>query len=135
MRIAYITLDDVNRFMLRRWAEQNRLRVECPSADQLPTPVHGADAVVVDLDFLPAALREIWLARLLADALPGRAMVHGHNITDAEAAALRRKNVRICRGLLRRRHFNSWVRDLLRRCQATVRAAAADRERTGVGMS
>src|SRR5262249_9666525 len=62
MRIAYITLDDVNRFMLRRWAAQNRLRVECPSANELYTEVRGVDAVVVDLDFLPAELREIWLS-------------------------------------------------------------------------
>jgi len=122
MRIAYITLDDVNRFMLRRWAGQNRLRVECPSANELHTEVRGVDAVVVDLDFLPALLREIWLARVLADVSPGQALVHGHNITDAEAAALHRKSVRVCRGLLRRRRFNSWVRDL-RRSKATIPAA------------
>src|SRR5262245_65203997 len=121
MRIAYITLDDVNRFTLRRWAGQNRVRVDCLSASELRTPVHGVDAVVVDLDFLPAELREIWLSRILADAPPSQVLVHGHNITEAEAAALHRRSVRVCRGLLRRRRFNSWVRDL-RRSKATIPA-------------
>jgi len=98
MRIAYVTLDDVNRFIVRRWADKDTFRAEFPAVNVLAASVDVADAVILDLDHLPEPFRTAWLTGVSA----GRLLVHGHNITDAEAAMLRRRGVRVCRGRLHR---------------------------------
>jgi hypothetical protein len=111
MRIAYITLDDVNRFLMRRWAERGRFRADCPAATRLGPPLDGVAAVVLDLDFLPAPTRAAWMTHVLAGAATP-VLVHGHNITDAEVSALRRRGVAICRGRLCRTRLLAWLRQL-----------------------
>ena len=114
MRIAYVTLDDVNRFVVQRWAGRGRFQLDGPAANQPHARLDAAGAVILDLDHLPAPFRAAWLARILNDALAGRALVHGYNIADADAAALRRRGVRVCRGRLRRGFFFAWLGELRR---------------------
>ena len=100
MRIAYFSLDDVNRALVRRWAAGQGVRVVCPSVRAVGEPV--AAATVVDLDFLPDPYRVDWIAQVLAGAVEVPVLVHGHRLTDAEAASLARRGVVVCRGRLRR---------------------------------
>jgi hypothetical protein len=120
MRIIYLTLDDVNKFMMRRWARQSRCRLACPAASRLHTLSESADAVVLDFDFLPATIRDAWLSRLLRGALAGRVLIHGHNISAAQIAALRPSRVGVCRGLLRKRVVCCWL-DRVRRARVLER--------------
>jgi hypothetical protein len=117
MRIAYVTLDDVNRFVVRRWTGGNNIRVECPAVTAPAAIIDTADAILLDLDHLPEPFRAAWLERVLTNGMAGRVLVHGHNITDAEAAALRRRGVRVCRGRLRRGLLDAWVVQELHRQQ------------------
>src|SRR5262245_23444184 len=105
MRIVYLTLDDVNRFMVRCWAAGDTFRVDCPAANAPVASVDGADAVILDLDHLPEPFRAAWLAPVPG----GLTLDHGHNIADTDAAALRRRGMRVCRGRLRRGLVSVWA--------------------------
>ena len=107
MRVPYYTLDEVNRFLVRRWAHRAGVRVGCPAGRRLADGQGGA--VILDLDFLPAAVRAAWVRRLLAGEAAGPVLAHGHNIPDAEAAALRATGVRVCRGRVRKAALCRWL--------------------------
>jgi hypothetical protein len=109
MRIAFFTLDEVNRFLVRRWARGAGVQVYCPAGERLGGACLEADAVILDLDFLPADLRADWLRRVLAGAVGGPVLTHGHNITDSEAVALRQRGVRVCRGRVRGADIRAWL--------------------------
>jgi hypothetical protein len=109
VRIAYYSMDEVNRALVQRWGGREGIRALGPA---LPGCGETADAVVLDLDFLPEPYRSAWLSAVLAGAVRVPVLVHGHGITDAEFAALRRRRVIICPGRLRREFFLCWVRRL-----------------------
>jgi hypothetical protein len=109
MRIAYYTLDEVNRFLVRRWASEAGARLACPGSHQLKDEYAGATAVLLDLDFLPAGVRADWVGRVLAGAVGLPVLVHGHNIPDAEASALRARGAQVCRGRVRKADLRAWL--------------------------
>jgi hypothetical protein len=104
MRIAYLGLDEVNGALVRQWAARRGANVEAvrlPDAAALGPDV----AVVLDLDHLPEPWRREWLERLAAGQ---PALAHGYNLTDDEAAALRRAGVMVVRRRLTAWHFTHW---------------------------
>jgi hypothetical protein len=107
MQIAYYTTDEVNRYIVRRWARQTGVRVVCPAGGGLANG--GGGPVVLDFDFLPADVRDEWLRRVRAGALSGPVLVHGHNIADADAAELARLGIHVCRGRVRRTALDGWL--------------------------
>ncbi|HKB05493.1 MAG TPA: hypothetical protein VKD90_24930 [Gemmataceae bacterium] len=110
MRITYFTLDDVNQDLVRRWAARAGARVTCSAGGP---PAGGPDrpaAVIVDLDFLPPEVRVGWVRKAVAGEVPCPVFAHGHNIADADAVALSRHGVRVCRGRLRRAVLIGWLR-------------------------
>src|SRR5947207_10488792 len=109
MRIAYISLDEVNQFLMQRWAKRGRFNADSPTAMELGPPINCVAGIVVDLDYLTAGARAAWLAHLLGGASAMPVLVHGHNITNAEQAALRRRGVSVCRGRLLRSRLMAWV--------------------------
>jgi hypothetical protein len=106
MRIAYLGLDEVNKGLVRHWAARRGAGVEdvaLPGAAGLGPDV----AVVLDLDHLPEPWRRDWVERLAA----GRpALAHGYNLTDGQAAALRRAGVTVVRRRLTAWHVSRWCR-------------------------
>jgi hypothetical protein len=109
MRIAYYTLDEVNRFLVRRWAHEAGARAVCPDGPRLNEECPGATALVLDLDYVPAEVRAGWVRRVLAGQVGLPVLVHGHNIADAEAAALRERGAQVCRGRVRRAALRAWL--------------------------
>jgi hypothetical protein len=107
MRIAYYTTDEVNRFLVRRWAGREGIRVVTPVVQSRADAYDGP--VVLDFDNLPEATRADWLRRLTAGTRTGPALVHGHNIADAEATALRTHGDWVCRGRVRRAALCRWL--------------------------
>jgi hypothetical protein len=107
MRIAYYTTDEVNRYIVRQWGRRAGIRVECLAGGRLAAG--GDGPVILDLDFLPTDGRVDWLGRLRAGQIAGPVLVHGHNIADADAAALARLGVHVCRGRLRRAALGGWL--------------------------
>ena len=127
MQVTYLTLDEVNRFTMQSWAKKSGMQVHCPIPSEILVPPEETDAIVLDLDYLPAEVRATWLSRVEAGATTGRVMVHGHNITDGEVKRLCWRGVHICHGQLRRDALISWLRDLGRMETSTLprtRAAA-----------
>ena len=108
MRIAHITLDEVNRALVRSWMKATGLRVARPTGAGLVWAADGS-AVVLDLDHLPPDVRAGWVRRVVTGEVGGPVLVHGHNITEAEAAALRRSGVSVCRGRIRRSAVRAWL--------------------------
>jgi hypothetical protein len=107
MRIAYYSLDEVNRLLVRQWAKRQGLRLACPSVGSVGDPI--AAGMIVDLDFMPEPFRTSWLDRAKAGAVEGPVLIHGHGLTDDEARGLIRRGLTVCRGRLRRRIFRDWA--------------------------
>jgi hypothetical protein len=105
MRFAYLTLDVVNQALAARLAAAAGV---CFSAltfrDAVPSGPR--DAVLYDLDFLPADFRERLLKELVAGPRRGPVAVHGYSLSPRVARALRRRGVVVARrlraGLFRR---------------------------------
>jgi hypothetical protein len=108
MRITYYTTDEVNRYIVRQWGRRAGIRVECPAGGRLAARDDGP--VILDLDFLPVDVRADWLGRLRAGQIAGPVLVHGHNIADADAAALAGHGVKVCRGRVRRAALERWLK-------------------------
>ncbi len=133
MRVAYITLDEVNGDLVHGWAKKDGFQVYCPSASELGEPVEGIDAVVLDLDYIPAEARAAWLSRIRCDGIAGRVLVHGHNISDLEAKEFRRMGVQVRQGRLRRQILKLWLHDLrkeARKCPEATRRRARQPQRS-----
>jgi hypothetical protein len=109
MRIAYYTLDVVNKFLVRSWAKSMGARIACPFGQPMFQECAMPTALILDVDFLPAELRTLWLGRVLSSASAGPALIHGHNITDTEAEALQRRGVQVRRGRLRKSDLIGWL--------------------------
>ena len=108
MRIAHITLDEVNRALVRSWTKGAGLWVPRPTGAKALQVAAGA-AVVLDLDHLPPDVRAGWVRRVVTGAVGGPVLVHGHNMSDAEAEAFRRSGARVCRGRIRRSAVVNWL--------------------------
>ncbi len=110
MRITYFTLDDVNRFLVRRWARRAGARVACPVGPKLIWGFTDPGAIVLDLDHLTPDLRATWLKRAVTGVFGCPVLVHGHNISNVESTALRLSGVRVCHGRLRMKSLVGWLR-------------------------
>jgi hypothetical protein len=109
MRVAYLTTDDVNPALARRWAAgQVKLTTPRPSGT-----APRAAALVVDFDHLGEDLRRPWVNGVLTGAERRPVLVHGHNIPDLIAAALREAGATVVAGCLRRPHLTGWLQWLL----------------------
>jgi hypothetical protein len=106
MRIAYLGLDEVNRYVVRKWARQEGagLRLLNVRCETLPT---GIPALVVDVDSLPEPHRRRWLERIVSSAA-APVLVFGHMLSDREAAELIGNGVHVVRRVLRRGRFRRW---------------------------
>jgi hypothetical protein len=117
MRMAYLTTDEVNLDLAQTLAERADVCL-VPLAPRDALPDGACDAVLCDLDYLPAELREEILAAALAGR-PGRPLaLHGYNLDGQQTAALRRNGVIVARRL------EAGLFSQLRRAVKEVRAAA-----------
>ncbi len=120
MRIAYLTTDEVNLHLAEEMAAACGLTL-CPLAPKDPPPDGEFDALLYDWDHWPAEqLREV-MAELLGGGLPHAVAVHGYNLGDGRAEALRQHTVAVYRRL------QPQVLRFLRRAARTMRAARAPR--------
>jgi hypothetical protein len=100
MRLAYLTLDEVNLELARRLAARACLRLdELTFRDGDRTGPR--DGVLYDLDTLPEDYRGRLLAALAAGGRDGPVGVHGYALAPRQARALRRRGVVVARRLSR----------------------------------
>src|SRR5262249_48680352 len=118
MRIAYLSTDEVNLHLAEEMAAACGLTL-CPLDPKDPPPDEAVDALLYGWDPGPAERQPEVLAELLAGRLPRAVAVHGYNLGDAQAEALRRRGMAVYRRL-RPRVFR-----FLRRAIRAVRAARA----------
>jgi len=107
MRIAYLGLDEVNRYLVHKWARREAagLRLVNVSSGNLPI---GAPAIILDADSLPEPYRRCWLD-CVASSAATPALVFGHTLSDREAAELIGSGVVVVRRVLRRGRFRRWL--------------------------
>ncbi|HKA06366.1 MAG TPA: hypothetical protein VKD71_03855 [Gemmataceae bacterium] len=131
MRISYFSLDEVNQFLVGRWAGGRGFRVH--RANCSPRVAGNADgtAIVLDLDYVTADSRAAWLQRVLTGEVTCPLLVHGHNISDAESADLRRRGAQVCRGRLRKTVVEGWLDGVMAGRSATCEGVGKGREVSG----
>jgi hypothetical protein len=98
MRIAYATTDEVNQ------ALAVQLAGECGAVvhELLPknaSPDGQFDAVLYDLDDVPGLQRREVVARLLSGPSSCSKAVHGYDLSEEQASALRRHGIVVSRHL------------------------------------
>jgi hypothetical protein len=97
--IAFLSTDEVNQSMMEELTGACGARM-VPRQPRDPSPDGQFDAVLYDLDHLPAAERQQGLAELLAGRGPrGRVAVHSFNLEAGQVKALRRRGVGVFRRL------------------------------------
>jgi hypothetical protein len=92
MRIAYLTVDEVNEDLALRLAEEYGMTV-CPQTLRDPPPDGEFDAVLYDWDSFPRSEQREILARLLEGPLSCPVAAHGYNVPEPQVEALRKKAV------------------------------------------
>jgi len=117
MRIAYLSTDEVNLDLARRWARKCGCKV-VPLGPRHPLPNGDHEAAIYDLDFLPPVLRQQVLSRLLRGPRDGPIAVHSYNLGEQQVADLRSRGIHVWRRLERAIFL------LLRRDALRLRAAA-----------
>jgi hypothetical protein len=96
MRIAYQSLDEVNRDLAARLAAAADVELESLALRDAPEPF---DAVLYDLDFLPADYRAGLLAARTTARSGALIAVHAYNLTSGQRRRLRRRGVVVARRL------------------------------------
>jgi hypothetical protein len=103
MRIAYLTVDEVNSDLARRWATEFQCEI-VPLSPCDPLPIGEYDATIYDLDYLAPSLIQRVLTNLLTGSLPRPAVVHSYNLRPRQANDLQARGVfvrqRLERGIL-----------------------------------
>jgi hypothetical protein len=104
MRIAYLTTDEVNQTLAAGMAAERGADI-CARPPQEPLPDDQFDAVLYDLDDLQKHKRGEFVALILSSPSTCPRAVHGYDITDEQAKALRTHGVvvgqRLRSGLIR----------------------------------
>jgi hypothetical protein len=113
MRIAYVTTDEVNQAMVARIAEPFGAAVTQYDPGR-PGTNGRFDAVLYDLDCVPAGDRMALLVEILSGSSPQPKAVHGYCLSEEQAAVLRRHGVAVAQRLQPK-----LVRTL---CRATLRS-------------
>jgi hypothetical protein len=98
MRIAYCSTDELNRHLAEKMATSCGLTL-CPLDPKDASPNEAFDAVLYDWDFWPVGKQRVVLSELLAGHGVRVAAVHGYNLADDQAEALRRHGVAVYRRL------------------------------------
>jgi hypothetical protein len=98
MRIAYLTIDEVNQHLAQHLAGTlgARLEVLWPQ-DGLPDG--SFDAVVYDLDCLPYPERQDVLSRLLSGSVSHPTLVHSYHLGDEHIERLASHGVAVLRSI------------------------------------
>jgi hypothetical protein len=117
MRIAYLSTDEVNADLARRWASTCSCEV-IPLWPRDPLPNGDYDAEIYDLDFLPPTLRQQVLTNLLSGPLHCPVAVHSYGLSEQHASDLRARGVFVWSRLER------VILVLLRRAVHRIRAEA-----------
>ena len=118
MRYAYLTLDEVN----QDWAERLAAQVDAEVAVVSPRdilPPGPFDALLVDLDSLPAGYRKAVLDDLFARKQEGQSAVHSYRLRIRDVRVLRR------RGVIVARRLDVEIFERLRKALAAQNGAAA----------
>src|SRR5262249_53906643 len=118
MGIAYGTTDEVNEHLAEQMAAACGLTLY-PLAPKDAPSYESFDAVLYDWDYWPVEQQQEALAELLVGRLPHAVAVHGYNLEDGLAEALRLNGVAVYRRLQPR------VFHFLRRAIRVVHAAKA----------
>jgi hypothetical protein len=108
MRIAYLGLDEVNRYFARKWARRMEAGLKL-----IDVQAHGVlatyPALIVDLDSLPASHRTRWISWLTSIACQTPVLVFGHTVRQDESDALRSCGARVVLRALRRHALHKWM--------------------------
>jgi hypothetical protein len=98
MRFAYLTTDEVNQSLARDIALGCGITLDTLFPKDGP-PDRGYDAVVYDWDSWPVELRQEFLASLEKGPLYRPVAVHGYDLPEDHAEALRNRGVALYRRL------------------------------------
>ena len=98
MLIAYPTTDEVNRDLATRMAADWDITLALVSPRE-PLPDGRFDAVIYDLDYVPAALRNQIVKRLISSPSQFPVAVHGYNLVESEIESLYLNGVPVYRRL------------------------------------
>src|SRR6516162_9027732 len=98
MRFAYLSLDVDNQRLAERFADAAGVTLDVRTGREV-APALAFDAVLCDLDSLPADERERLLADLLAGRRAGPVAVHGRHLTAEQELALWHEGVCLFRYL------------------------------------
>ncbi|HLN29784.1 MAG TPA: hypothetical protein VK395_18705 [Gemmataceae bacterium] len=107
MFVAYISLDEVNQDLATRTAEKYGVTL-ATFASRAEMASWPCDAVVYDLDCLPADDRRHILDELTGDPVKRVAAVHSYNLQPIQKRGLRRNSV-----IVRRRLHAGWLSRLI----------------------
>ena len=98
MRIAYLTMDEVNADLARRWADIINADV-FPLGPRDPLPNGNYDAAIYDVDMLPECLRNKVLTMLISGPILCPSAMHSYNVRKRDVQALRARGVIVQRRL------------------------------------
>ena len=98
MRVAYLTVDEVNQEMAAELAARCHVTVEPVSFRDWPLQ-RPFDAVVYDLDSFPKAERAEVLTKLLNSLALYPVAVHSYSLTEGQVRRLRRNGIAVHRRL------------------------------------
>src|SRR3954471_9312014 len=98
MRIAYATTDEVNQALAMQLAEECGAVIHGLLPKDAP-PDGQFDAVLYDLDDVPRRQRREVLARLLSGPSSCPKAVHGYDLSEEQASALRLRRIIVSRQL------------------------------------
>ena len=110
MLAAYVTTDDVNSALAQQFAEECQTQIHDLRPGEMPSDL-AFDAVVYDLDDLPAEHRCVIIAELLAAPSPRAVAVHSYTLDDREETGLSRNGVVVARRL-EAESSSGWARRL-----------------------
>ena len=120
MRIAYLTVDEVNSDLAQQWATEFQCEI-VPLSLCDPLPNGDYDATIYDLDYLTTSLIQRVLKNLLTGSLPSPVVVHSYNLRPRQANDLQ------ARGVFVRHRLERGILALLRR---EVRRQRVDKPQT-----
>ena len=124
MRIAYMTTDEVNRASAAQMAGEFGAFI-CALAPKDSPPDNQFLAVLYDLDDIERQQRAELVAQIVSRASTRPTAVHGYDITDEQAATLRRHGVAVSKRL-----HAGLIRSLCKAAQPSRATVPADDDRT-----
>jgi nitrate reductase cytochrome c-type subunit len=124
MRIAYMTIDEVNRASAAQMAGECGAFI-CALAPKDSPPDDQFHAVLYDLDDMQKSQRAELVAQIQGSPSTRPRAVHGYDITDEQARILRRHGVAVSKRL-----HAGLIRSLCKAAQPSRATVPADDDRT-----